>query len=329
MCSVSTALAESFYLRELFNLSLQPNESYSRMTTVEEIEKELSPNLQSQFRRRASKMQMLPGVAVQALEIARDPECSIREFVAIVERDAKLAGDILGMANSAMFCSGGPPIITLQQSIVRLGFRQCRNLILSTSMASLMKSSTLEEEWVRDVLWRHGFLTGMLAIHINRVVGTGFQGEEFAAGLMHDFGRTLIAVCMPEQFSMVDPLHFDESSETPVLEKRIIGTSHCEAGAWFAEISHLPSEFVEVIRYHHHSAAATKHRRLVALTAIADHMASYLQRFDNATNYDIRTNEAVYVLETCGVTNAAGRLADVCRDMMTSCKKEAQKMWSV
>ncbi len=290
---------------------------------------ELAPNLETLFRRRAQNLQMLPGVAVQALEIARDPECSIREFVAVVERDAKLASDILGMSNSAMFSSGSPPLVSLQQSIVRLGFRQCRNLILSSSMASLMKSMSLEEEWVRDVLCRHGFLTGMLAIHVNKIVGTGFQGEEFAAGLIHDFGRTMIAVCMPTQFCQADPLHFDESSETPVAEKRILGTDHCEAGAWFAVNSGLPSEFVEVIRFHHTPAAATKHRRLVAITSIADHMASHLQRFENANNYDLKSNEAVYVLESCGVINVAGRLNDVCRELMNTARKEAQKMWSV
>lgn len=34
-------------------------------------------------------------------------QCSIREFVSVVERDAKLATDILGMSNSAMFWTGG------------------------------------------------------------------------------------------------------------------------------------------------------------------------------------------------------------------------------
>ena len=289
---------------------------------------ELAPNLQAEFRRNAKKLQMLPGVAVQALEIARDPECSIREFVAVVERDAKLAADILGMSNSAVF-SNGSPVVSLKQAIVRLGFRQCRNLILSTSMASLMKSLSLEEEWVRDVLWRHGFLTGMLAIHINNVVGAGFQGEEFAAGLMHDFGRTLIAVCLPSRFSIADPLHFDESSETPAAEKCILGTDHCEAGAWFAEIGHLPSEFVDVIRYHHQPAASVKHRRLVALTAIADHMANYMQRFDTASQYDLSSNEAICVLESCGPMNVAERLSDVYREIMNAAKTEAQKMWSV
>lgn len=299
------------------------------MSTATLPTSELDPKLQAEFRRKAQALQMLPGVAVQALEIARDPECTIREFVAVVERDAKLAADILAMSNSVMFSAGGPVVLSLQQAIVRLGFRQCRNLILSTSMASLMKNLTLEEEWVRDVLCRHGFLTGMLAINVNKIVGTGFQGEEFAAGLVHDFGRLLLAVCAHEKFCTADPLHFDESPEMLTMERRILGTDHCEAGAWYAELSKLPSEFVEVIRYHHNPAACTKHRRLVALVAIADHMASYLQRFDNANQYNLRENEAVYVLESCGQTNVAARLADVCREMMTSAKKDVQKMWSV
>ena len=299
------------------------------MTTATSPTTELAPNLQVEFRRKAQALQMLPGVAVQALEIARDPECTIREFVAVVERDAKLAADILAMSNSVMFSAGGPPVLSLQQAIVRLGFRQCRNLILSTSMASLMKNLSLEEEWVRDVLCRHGFLTGMLAINVNKIVGTGFQGEEFAAGLVHDFGRLLLAVVAPDKFCTADPLHFDESPEMLTIERRILGTDHCEAGAWYAELSKLPSEFVEVIRYHHNPAACTKHRRLVALVAIADHMASYLQRFDNGTQYNLQDNEAVYVLESCGQPNVAARLADVCREMMTSAKKDVQKMWSV
>lgn len=299
------------------------------MTTAAMKTSELALNLQVEFRRKAQALQMLPGVAVQALEIARDPECTIREFIAVVERDAKLAADILGMANSVMFSSGGAPVLSLQQAIVRLGFRQCRNLILSTSMASLMKNLSLEEEWVRDVLCRHGFLTGILAINVNKVVGTGFQGEEFAAGLVHDFGRLLLAVVAPDKFCTADPLHFDESSEMLTMERQILGTDHCEAGAWYAELSRLPSEFVEVIRYHHNPAACTKHRRLVALVAIADHMANHLQRFDNGNQYNLRDNEAVYVLESCGQSNVAARLADVCQEMMTSAKRDVQRMWSV
>ncbi len=286
----------------------------------------MSPQLRAVFAHRAQNLQMLPSAAIHALEIAKNPDCSISDFVSIVERDAKLATDILGMSNSPLFSTGAIPVVSLQQSVVRLGFRQCQNLILSTCLASMMRNLSLEEEWMRDVLSQHAFLTGVAAVNINRIIGTGFQGEEFAAGLMHDFGRALIAVCMPEEFASADPLDFEESNQTPENESRVLETNHCEAGAWFAEISGLPSEFVQVIRHHHTPSNALKHRRLVALTALSDHVANHMQRFETSDNYDISTNEAALILEGSGVANVAGRLQDVIAEVMDATRREAQEM---
>lgn len=294
-------------------------------TTISEI----SPHLRAIFAKRAENLQMLPTVAIQALEIAKNPDCSICEFVSVIERDAKLATDILGMSNSPLFWTGGSAIVSLQQSVVRLGFRQCRNLILSTSLTSMMRNLSLEEEWIRDVLSQHAFLTGLTAVHVNRIIGTGFQGEEFAAGLIHDFGRALIAVCMPEEFASADPLDFEETSQIPEKESWVLETNHCEAGAWFAEVSGLPCEFVEVIRHHHSPSNAVKHRRLVALTAIGDHIANHMQRFVTCENYDITTNEAVFVLERTGIANVAGRLNDIMAEIMESTRRAAQEMTSL
>jgi HD-like signal output (HDOD) protein len=298
------------------------------MSDTTTLPNELSPHIRVEFARKAQNLQMLPTVAIQALDIAKNPECSIREFVSVIERDAKLATDILGMSNSAMFWTGGAPIISLQQSVVRLGFRQCRNLILSTSLASMMRNMSLAEEWIRDVLSQHAFVTGLTAVHVNRIVGTGFQGEEFAAGLIHDFGRALIAVCMPDQFASADPLDFEENSETPTKESWLLETNHCQAGAWFAQINSLPSEFVETIRHHHAPQNAVKHRRLVALTAISDHIANHMQRFETSENYDITTNEAIYILEGTGIANVGGRLQDLIADIMESTRREAQDLMS-
>jgi HD-like signal output (HDOD) protein len=282
-------------------------------------------NLEALFRRRTQDLQMLPAIAIQALEIAKDPDCAITEFTAVVERDVKLAADILGMANSALY-SPGRPIVNLHQSVVRLGFRQCKNLILSTSMTSLMKKITLGEEWIREVLWRHGFLTAMLAINVNRCVGAGFQGEEFAAGLIHDFGRTLFAVCLPDQFTKIDPLEFVEGPSLLPDELEACGTNHCEVGAWFAQINRLPTELQEVIRFHHDPTLALRHRRLVALTAVCDHMANHLQRGEDVHTYDLRENSALFILEGCGVRNAAGRLVDTVGEVMETAAKDAVDM---
>lgn len=291
--------------------------------------RELIPEkLQDLLRSRMQRVQMLPGVAVQALEIARDSQCSIREFVAVVERDGKLASDILKMANSAMFSNGPSAIASLHQAIGRLGFRQCRNLILSASMTSLMKTLSLEEEWIRDLLCRHGFLTSLLAMGVNRVAGVGFQGEEFAAGLIHDFGRMIIATCLPDQFSSIDPLDFLESQKTLDLEKLVVGADHCEIGSWFAELNRLPAEFVEVTRFHHRPEAAPGHCRLVSLISACDHMANFIHRNESIERYDLKQNSAMATLESCGVTNAVGRLQEACYELMTQSKRDAQALWS-
>lgn len=295
------------------------------MSAVALTEPGIPAELEALFRQRTKDLQMLPAIAIHALEIARDPDCAISEFTAVVERDVKLASDILTMANSVMF-SPGRPISNLHQSVVRLGFRQCRNLILSTSMASLMKKISLQEEWVREALWRHGFLTAMLAVNVNRAVGAGFQGEEFSAGLIHDLGRTLFAVSVPETFSRIDPLDFMEGPDLLVLEEQAIGTNHCELGAWFGVRQKLPAELIDVIRFHHDPGQSLSYRRLVALISACDHMANHLHRTGSTRQYDVRENAAIFLLDSCGVRNAAGRLNDMAVEIMRAAERDSIEM---
>lgn len=292
------------------------------------VSRPVTPELSAAFRNRAHNLQMLPAVAVKALEITRDPDCTIAEFAAVVERDTKLATDLLGMANSPLF-STGQKIRTLSQAVIKLGFRQCRNLILSTGMAALMKKLSLEEEWIRDGLTKHGVTTGLLGICVNRVTGAGFQGEEFAAGLIHDVGRILLAVCLPDKFSEIDPMEFEESVLTLIHEQQIIGSDHCESGVWLAQQNQLPPEFVEVIRFHHRPAAAAHSKRLVALIAVCDHMANYLQNHGTSDGYDIDANDAVSVLAANGLPNAAARIRESHMDMMKMVCREAHLAMSL
>jgi putative nucleotidyltransferase with HDIG domain len=274
-------------------------------TTGMSVTATLPASLDAVFRQKTDHIQMLPATAVKALELVRNPDCSITEFTSVVERDVKLATDLLAMANSAIF-SFGRPISSLHQSVVR--------------------QISLHEEWIRELLRHHSFLTAMLAINVNRAVGAGFQGEEFAAGLLHDVGRTLFAVCLPESFSSIDSMDFDESIKTLEKESCQIGTDHCELGAWFAQNQNLPTELIDVIRFHHDPGQSVRHRRLVALISTCDHMANHLQRTGNIDGYDIRDNSAVFVLEGCGVRNAAGRLADTAVEILRLADRETDEL---
>lgn len=249
---------------------------------------------------KVDELQMLPELAIQALEVAKDPDCAVKEFTSLVERDMTLASDMLRMANSMVY-SRGVPILSLQQAVVRLGFRQCKNLILASSAASLMTQLSVSEERVRQMLWKHSFLTASIASFLNRAMNLGFQGEEFSAGLIHDIGRMLLALVEPAKFSFADRLDFNEGDHDQQVaalqkERDLLGTDHCTLGGWFIEYSGLPTSLAEVARHHHGGAAKLSRTPLVALVAAADHMANHLQTGKGPDAYDPQSNEAIQYL---------------------------------
>lgn len=302
------------------------------MSTIQDVldplvsgEVRFPTSVREQLQLRANHLKMLPAIATKALDVAKDPDCGINEFAAVVERDATLAADILRMANSIMF-TGTRAVMNLHQAVVRLGFRQCKSLIIASSFSSMMKSMTLDEEWVRELLLRHSFTTALIGLHLNRSLNVGFQGEEFAGGLIHDIGRMLLATCYPERFSTIDPMGFDESPETLLTEQNAIESNHCEVGVWFARKNSLPEPLVDVVRFHHCPERAVNNRRFVALIAACDHMANHLQRCDESAGYDPNTNSSIELLEECGVPHAGSRFAEIAATVMDTASRDATEM---
>ncbi len=259
--------------------------------------------------------QMLSEVAREALTAADNPDCEILDLASLVERDTRLTAEVLTMANSAAYATN-TPIINLYQAVSRLGLGTCKNLILTTSVLSMMRRMSLENEWVHEQLWRHSFATALLAVQINRILRLGFQGEEFTAGLIHDIGRTLYAAAIPEEFAALDPLSFDEHPDLLAAEVELAGASHCELGAWFLEHNRLPEPLVAVVRHHHEPQHALSHRTLAALIATADHMANHLQRSESAEGYDLAQNPALAVLRGAAALPEHTRLDERARELM-------------
>ncbi|MFK7768395.1 MAG: HDOD domain-containing protein [Mariniblastus sp.] len=253
------------------------------------------PELIKRLKNCENEMFVFPAVATEAINLTNDPDCSMSVFSCLVERDAKLAAEILSLANSALF-TVGIPVTSIHQSLVRLGMRQCRNLILSVCISGMMKKITLEQEWVRDLLWQHSFTTATACLHLNRAFCLGYLGEEFTAGLLHDFGRTLFAVLCEEQFKLADPLDFDENEELLRREEEIIGINHCDFGAWFASQSGLPDSIADVMQWHHEPTHESENQKLVALVAAGDHIANHIQRVGEPAGYEPSENKAAEIL---------------------------------
>lgn len=259
--------------------------------------------LKERLKRAVGTLNMLPAVAVQALQIANNPDCDFGKLAGVIQRDLKLTTMILRMANSALF-SPPKPVASLHHAILTIGLRRCRDFIMTAGLDSVSRKVPPELKAQRELLWRHGFLTALFAMKVNQLLGLKFQGEEFTAGLMHDFGRTLLAVADPEAFARIDRLDFVEPDDINVRECAAIGTSHAEFGAWFAATNELPESLVASIAHHHDPQSAGPHVQLAALIAVADHMANHVQRGDAAESYNSMTDGAMLILEQTGARRA-------------------------
>ena len=298
------------------------------LTRLDAVDVRFPTGVQEQLRLKASSLTMFSGIAMQALEIAKDPECDIHEFVKVVERDEVLAIETLKMANSIRF-GGSRKEMNLRQAVIRIGFRQCKSLIIEAGLSSMMKKMTLVEAWVREVLWRHSLTTAWIGIHLNRSLNAGFQGEEFTGGLVHDIGRLLVAACFPDQYAAIDPMGADENPEILAHEYEAIETNHCELGMWLTRKNSLPEPLIDVVRFHHCPERSQHNRRFVALIAASDHMTNHLQRNEATYGYDPKANAAITVLESCGVAQATRRFAEIATKVMDQSLKDVQEALAI
>jgi HD-like signal output (HDOD) protein len=259
------------------------------------------------LRKTLSNLRMLPEDAQQALLIASSEDCDVSRLAGIIQRDIRLTTFILRIANSTLF--GAPrPIASLHRAIVFVGVGRVRNLIIASSLEAISSKVSPQLQSARQALWKHGFLTGILALRLNELLSLGFEGEEFTAGLLHDFGRTLILIADPVNAPHIDPLDFIDPPNVEERERKCLGISHAEFGAWFAGLNQLPGALVTSTRFHHCPENAGEWTRLTALVSAADHAANSLQRVP-LEKYEPETNAAITLLEQSGIKDAGKRFA--------------------
>jgi HD-like signal output (HDOD) protein len=247
-----------------------------------------SENFTEKFRQ-IGNVPTLPTAATRALAIVNDPNCNIKDFARIVETDPALATSLLKLVNSS-FYGGTTKVSDIQQAIVRLGLRETQNLILAVSVRSVFRWMPKGQEAERDRLWRHSSLTGVVSRQINEKLGLGFKGEEFSAGLSHDLGRIMLAVGYPDVFCKLAEHKTPDEAELLVLEKKMLGFTHPELGAWLTAMWNLPDELTEAIQYHHEPAKAPKHAVLASIVSLAEQMANFMEFERRLEGIDLSNN---------------------------------------
>ena len=215
------------------------------------------------------RLRPLPANVSRILRALDDPSTVVSEVADLISLDQALTAYVLRMANSAQ--SGYTAACSsLRESVMRLGFRQVRSLVLSTVAAGPLNKRLSGYRLGSGELWSHSVETATKARWLAQAFSFPAPEEAYVAGLLHDMGKLLL-----DQFVFTDYPKILEMMEKQQVsfwqvEEQLFGIDHSGVGGLMATHWSFPEHLVEAIRYHHAPGQAMIQQKLSAIVNLAN-----------------------------------------------------------
>jgi HD-like signal output (HDOD) protein len=212
--------------------------------------------LTDSLRKKIGGLEHLPPTPAAYLELidAMDrSDASNLKIAAIIEKDAAMAAKTLQLVNSA--CFGILKHVTkLESAVAYLGMDVIRGLSLTMHLVSALESTAIRAGFSFEAEQEHSVVTAKVA---RRLLSSPREAQDaFTAGLLHDVGKLVLAVCIPERFTEAQRVCAVTGRLPHEVESELLGVTHAEAGAYLLGLWGIPYSIVEAVAYHHNPSAA-------------------------------------------------------------------------
>jgi len=211
----------------------------------------------------------MPHVASKVLELSSDPDTSASRLQQVISDDQAMTARILKIANSAMYaCSRR--IKTLSEAIVMLGFNSIRSLVVTSAARNLYSTGSARMGLKERLLWEHSIGCAFACRLLVSRKHPAFTEEAFLAGLMHDIGKLVLNLQMPDRFEEIVQIVYNENREFHETELELLGFDHARVGALLVNKWKLSPSLEAVIGMHHQDEMLTAERPLLLYLDLAN-----------------------------------------------------------
>lgn len=218
---------------------------------------------------RVKDLPTLPRTVLKISELVNDPKSSAKDLAKVITDDQVLTARLLKLVNSSFY--GFPQrISTVTGAIVLLGFDAIRNLLLTTSVFGLFANQSGKERFGMERFWDHSLGCAVGAKAIGDYIRYDKVEELFVSGLLHDIGKIVELLFLPEDFEKIIALVERENLLMIDAENRLLDYTHAEVGALLAEKWNMSSKLVNVIAHHHQPGQAGRFTRETGIVHLAD-----------------------------------------------------------
>jgi putative nucleotidyltransferase with HDIG domain len=139
----------------------------------------------------------LPAAALKCMQLIRNPDFSLQDAVAVIERDPILTAQIIKMANSAALASR-EPVRNVLQALGRIGVKRLGAFLVEACARTVFESRDPRILAASRGLWDHSLAVAMLAKKIVSLSKAGDADTAYLGGLLHDVGKPIVAALLLE-----------------------------------------------------------------------------------------------------------------------------------
>ena len=174
---------------------------------------------------------------------------SVHDVPAIVATDAAMAARVLQLVNSAFF-DEPHPTASAPEAVSLLGPETIEALVRTEGAFTSLPD---QESPLAAETHGHALLTARRARAIVQQESRSetLANEAMTAGLLHDIGRLVLAMHLPETYEHVAYCARQEGRPLWEVEQRELGATHAAVGAYLLGIWGLPSSIVDTAAHHH------------------------------------------------------------------------------
>ena len=212
----------------------------------------------------------LPRTFRELQRVLADPNAGLRAVADVIESDIGLSAKILKLTNSSFF-GLGRSVRSVAEAIPLLGIETVKSLTLSNALFSpeAVPPAVLQ---LAESLHEHSLAVGALA---GKLAPAEHSRAAFAAGMLHDVGRMVIGVELPE---------FDADEETMVGRRADLDarrpsseeSAHAYVGGYLLALWGLPFNVVEAVAGHHGDPRWCNPSSLAAAVHAAEAILGYV-----------------------------------------------------
>ena len=207
--------------------------------------------VQEKLFRAVDRMPAFPKSVQRVLALTSDMQCSPKDLVEVIKHDPIFTLKILKVVNSP-YIGLVQKITSIHQATVYLGLNTLKNIALNLATIGTLPRDN-KAEFDMNEFWAHSLAVASISQRVGGLCpALAVEPEDlFSTGLLHDVGKVVFALYMPEDFKQALAMARDGVMSLYDAELEIFGATHADIGALLAEKWDLPDSLVQGIALHH------------------------------------------------------------------------------